>query len=365
LIQSPTSITGSVPQPVRRACVGNALRLHKIKKIERRSIDLVVTSPPYWQKRDYRHVDQLGQEPTAQAYAKSIVDGLEHWFEYLSPSGSVFLNIGDTYRNRALQGVPGRIETLAVDRGFKIRNRIIWHKQGGRPEPAQSRLSSRHEYILHFIQDANYYYDLFGYATVYSDGQRGANPGDVWNIVQTRNMSRHLAPFPQEVAERAILLACPEQVCTKCNVPRRRIVERTLRDLDLDRPQARRAIALAEEAGLSDDHLAAIQATGISDAGKALLIQNGTGRNSEKVKKLAKEAKQALGGYFREFIFAKRRSAGWTDCECGAPFRAGTVLDPFVGTGTTLDAAEKHGRSGIGVDLDASMVKLAKRCTSC
>ncbi len=108
---------------------------------------------------------------------------------------------------------------------------------------------------------------------------------------------------------------------------------------------------LAKEKGLTEAHIAAIQATGISDAGKALKVQTGTGRNSEIVKKLAAEAKEVLGGYFREFTFAKRETVGWTDCGCNAPFRPGIVLDPFMGTGTTLRAAKDVGRSAIGVDL--------------
>jgi hypothetical protein len=64
-----------------------------------------------------------------------------------------------------------------------------------------------------------------------------------------------------------------------------------------------------------------------------------------------------LGGYFREFTFAKRKSCGWTDCGCGAAFMPGVVLDPFMGTGMTLDVANRMGRSAIGVDLDLSQVK--------
>jgi len=108
---------------------------------------------------------------------------------------------------------------------------------------------------------------------------------------------------------------------------------------------------LAREYCLTDDHIAAIQATGISDAGKAMRVQTGTVKNSEKVKKLAAEAKSALGGYFREFTFAKRRTVDWTHCRCDGPFRPGIVLDPFMGTGTTLRAATHAGRSAIGVDL--------------
>ena len=80
-------------------------------------------------------------------------------------------------------------------------------------------------------------------------------------------------------------------------------------------------------------------------------------KNAESVRKLALEAKAILGGYFREFTFAKRRSCGWTDCGCGAPFMPGVVLDPFMGTGTTLDVAKAMGRSAIGVDLDLAQVE--------
>ncbi len=62
------------------------------------------------------------------------------------------------------------------------------------------------------------------------------------------------------------------------------------------------------------------------------------------------EAKAALGGYFREFTFAKKRTIGWTDCGHGTPARA-VVFDPFAGTGTTLKTAADEGRDAIGVDL--------------
>src|SRR5262249_32421352 len=116
---------------------------------------------------------------------------------------------------------------------------------------------------------------------------------------------------------------------------------------------------LGDRAGekLTPEHIAAIQATGISDAEKARRVQNSTDKNAESVRRLALEAKTILGGYFREFTFAKRRSCGWTDCGCGVPFMPGVVLDPFMGTGTTLDVAKAMGRSAIGVDLDLAQVE--------
>ena len=321
--------------------------------LDDRTIDLVVTSPPYWRKRDYGVKEQIGQEKTPDKYVESIVACLDEWARVLRPTGSVFLNIGDTFYRKSLVGIPFRIEAAAHSLGWTIRNRIVWAKGRGMPEPVKNRLATRHEYILHLVRSENYYYDLFGYA---NDVGNGANPGDVWHFDPERHMTGHLAPFPREIARRAILLACPVEVCSSCREPRHRIVERTL-DLDMSRIQACRAMELATEAGLTEDHIRAIQATGVSDSGKALRTQTGTGRNAESVKELAVEAKRALGGYFREFTFAKRASVGWTDCNCdhggkaAGAYAPGVVLDPFMGTGTTLDVANDLGRYAIGVDL--------------
>ncbi|HMG76075.1 MAG TPA: site-specific DNA-methyltransferase [Pyrinomonadaceae bacterium] len=336
-------------KPFRQVYTGDA---RKLLEVEDQSVDLVVTSPPYWRKRDYKLENQIGQEKTPEGYVANILKAMDEWQRVLRPSGSVFLNIGDTYWQTSLQGIPSSIEVEAKAHGWRLRNRIVWVKTGGTPDPAKDRLAPRHEYILHFALNG-YYYDLFGYAEQYSNKNTGANPGDVWKIKRQRNLGKHLAPFPSEIVRRAITLACPKQVCKKCGIPRRRIVERT-GELNLLRPQARRAMELAKQKGLTAEHIAAIQATGISDAGKARFTQNGTDRNAQEVRKLAAEAKEMLGGYFREFTFAKRKSSGWTDCGCGVEFVPGVVLDPFMGTGTTLDVAQELGRSCFGVDLDSS-----------
>lgn len=310
------------------------------------SVDLVVTSPPYWQKRDYGHPDQIGQEATPGAFVAAMMECLQEWKRVLRPSGSIFLNIGDTYHKRSLVGIPGRVEAAAVDAGWMIRNRIIWAKSGGMPEPARNRLAVRHEYIIHLAFRPDYYYDLTGYQEYLGVA---ANPGDVWEIEPERDMSAHLAPFPREIVRRAIAVACPPQVCLTCQKPRTRVEERTDK-LDPNRPQARRAMQLAREHDLTPAHIRAIQATGVSDVGKATRFQNGTGRNAIEVQRLAAEAKQVLGGYFREFTFAKRETVGWTDCGHGSPAR-GVVLDPFLGTGTTALVATEMGRDAVGVDL--------------
>lgn len=384
-VSSLDSWEADLKDPSMQVFQGDARNTH----LKDSSVDLVVTSPPYWAKRDYGHPAQIGQERSPTAYVKSMMDCLDEWMRVLRPTGSVFLNIGDTYANRSLAGIPGLLEAAAMSSGWLIRNRIIWAKPKGMPEPARNRLANRHEYVIHLTPRSNYYYDLYGYAEYVrklKDGEKekrrkkeiekykgkikeeyikelleemekehdegegnSVNPGDVWAIGLERNMGKHLAPFPQELVRRAILLGCPPQVCETCGVPRSRVVERTDK-LDPSRPQARRAMELARQHNLTPEHIRAIQATGVSDVGKATKFQSGTGRNSAEVQRLATEAKAVLGGYFREFTFAKKETVGWTDCGHGTPGR-GVVFDPFMGTGTTLRTAVSMNFDAIGVDL--------------
>lgn len=98
-------------------------------------VDLVVTSPPYWRKRDYGVEGQLGQEPTAKEYVDNLAAALAEWKRVLRPTGSIFLNIGDTYRKKSLAGIPGQIEVAARDLKLAVRNRIVWVKTGGAAGP--------------------------------------------------------------------------------------------------------------------------------------------------------------------------------------------------------------------------------------
>jgi DNA modification methylase len=319
--------------------------------IESGSVNLIVTSPPYWQLRDYGVDNQLGQETKPEQYIENLVSALDRWEEFLHPEGSVFLNIGDKYKNKSLVGIPGRFAKAARDRGWIIRNHIIWAKENGIPSPAKDRLVPRHEHIYHLVRDDEYYYDLFGYSQVFGNG---SNPGDVWRMSHDRNTGDHLAPFPRELVQRAVTLACPPAICPECGELHTRQIERPLTNLNPDRPQARRALEKYENSSLTKEHLKAIRAVGISDAGKAKQIQDGAGNNDQEIQEKADEAKEVLGGYFREFTFPQPTTVGWSGCECDVDAVPGMVFDPFAGSGTTLNTAYSLGYQAWGTDLDQS-----------
>lgn len=142
--------------------------LETIRKMPDEFLDSVITSPPYWQLRDYGYDGQWGLEPTYKEYLEHLWEMMDEIYRVLKPSGTVWINLGDTYSgngntkepNKCLLLIPHRFAIGCIDRGWILRNDIIWGKRNGMPESVTDRFSKKHEYIFFMVKSEKYYFDL-------------------------------------------------------------------------------------------------------------------------------------------------------------------------------------------------------------
>ena len=156
--------------------------------LEAKSVQCVITSPPYYNLRDYGVTSQIGQEATYQEYIENIVDVFREVKRVLKDDGTVWLNLGDSYagsgqggnldKNKKLKsmtplkqtplaglkkkdliGVPWRVAFALQEDGWYLRQDIIWHKPNVMPEAVKDRCTKSHEYIFLLSKHKNYYFN--------------------------------------------------------------------------------------------------------------------------------------------------------------------------------------------------------------
>src|SRR6266567_2694181 len=139
--------------------LGGALSI--LEQLPDEAIDFCMTSPPYWNKRQYSN-GGIGLEKEYQEYISDLMAVFVQVKRILKPSGSFWLNIGDSYLNKTLVGIPWRIAIQLVDeQRWILRNSIIWNKVKGGPDNTEDRLRNVHENIFHFVKlPGGYYYDV-------------------------------------------------------------------------------------------------------------------------------------------------------------------------------------------------------------
>jgi DNA modification methylase len=164
--------------------------LATLKKMPNNFLDCVITSPPYWQLRDYGYEEQWGLEPTINGYLEHLWEMMDEIKRTLKPEGTCWINLGDTYGTQSggLKGkttfdpknpnatinvieqpktihkclllIPHRFAIGCIDRGWIIRNDIIWAKRNAMPESVTDRFSKKHEYFFFMVKQENYFFDL-------------------------------------------------------------------------------------------------------------------------------------------------------------------------------------------------------------
>lgn len=287
---------------------GDSLKI--LKSFPDNSIDMVMTSPPYWALRDYGVNGQLGIEKKFEDYINKLCNIFDEIKRVLKKSGTCWVNIGDTYMNnssysrKGRQGmgndkigmiyknglkqknlcqIPSRFAIEMVNRGWILRNEIIWHKPNCMPSSAKDRFTVDFEKIFFFVKNKKYYFEQQKEPIAESsmnDKRRGRIPSKnaKWNGFQ-------------------------EQTIGKI-----------------------KSFAYIEESGRNMRSVWRISTRGFKEAHFAVY--------PEKLVEIP--------------ILA------------GCP-RGGAVLDPFMGAGTTAIAAKKLGRNYIGIELNPDYVKMSEK----
>jgi DNA modification methylase len=289
----------------------------RLRELPAASVDCVITSPPYFQLRNYGTTGQLGQEATIGEWVTNLRGVMRDIARVLKPAGSVWLNLGDSFSRHHDFGAPTKSLLLAPERlivglaadGWIIRNKVVWAKSNPMPTSVSDRLALTYEPVYFLVRTRKYFYDLDAirephrstpakpprtgtaqpatprsgslaasrgnlahYKSLGRAGHPlGKNPGDVWFLPVSNFRGAHFATFPEALVRRPILATCPARVCVRCG------------------------------------------------------------------------AAQAPPG-----------------CDCRAPLRPGVVLDPFFGSGTVGVVARDLGRDWLGIELNADYIELAR-----
>lgn len=317
--------------------------LNSLDLIPDNSIDCIITSPPYWGHRQYSG-GGIGLEASYVEYIDNLIKVTNELYRVLKPTGSFWLNIGDTYRSKKLIGIPWRVAIRMMDdQKWILRNSVIWNKHKGGLDSSKDKLRNIHENIFHFVKDEKkYFYDT---TKLRSDPRKSIVKNG--SVISATGVS---------------------------GVRYKRQIELSTALTSDEKRNAFEALTMVLER---------IRNNEIADFRMIIRGQQRTTHsNSEKVSGRAKELAQkgfyflfyhpdgTLPGDVWEIIpedtqKRKEHYAVYPEDLCKLPILAtcpvnGIVLDPFSGSGTTSLVAIKHNRKSIGLDISEEYIEFSK-----
>jgi site-specific DNA-methyltransferase (adenine-specific) len=136
--------------------------LQIVEKIKSNSIDVIGTSPAYFQVRDYKVKGQLGHEKNVKHYLLKMEILMDEFKRILRSTGTLWLNIGDKYDKKTTGrfGIPSRLDVYALDSGWIGKNFIPWEKDNAMPGSMTNRLFNKWEPLLFYSKSKRYHFNL-------------------------------------------------------------------------------------------------------------------------------------------------------------------------------------------------------------
>ena len=306
-----------------------------LKSIPDDTIDLIITSPPYFNQRDYgNNVSTIGDEDDVELYIDNIQNIFKKCVRIIKPSGSIIFNIGDKYKNSSLLLVPYRFAfKMTHNNDVKLINNITWVKPNPQPRQFKRRLVSSTEPFFHFVKTNKYKY----YPNKFIDEERRIiKPKPNTNIGQKYfkdiEKSTELTKEEKEAAYKELNEVINEVKLGKINSFRMKI----------------RGIQSAAYGGYEGGRKQHIE-------NKGFTIIRMYGR---KIKRDVVEHPILSKKYIKHpAIFPEYLVEQFIKLTTKP---GDIVLDPFIGSGTVAAVAKKMNRHYIGIDINPKYCEIAK-----
>lgn len=318
--------------------------LSVLNQMPSESIDFCMTSPPYWSKREY-HNGGIGLEEDYALYIERLLAVFEEIRRVLKRAGSFWLNMGDTYINKGLVGIPWRLAIAMMDeQKWVLRNDVIWNKIKG-PDNSNDKLRNVHEYVFHFVkQSKGYYYNVDAIRSKPREAQvRDGAVVSATGVTGVRykrqiELSTSLTPSEKESAFKVL------------NATLGKIVLGEISDF-------RMVIRNQQRTTHSDSERVSGRAKELLQKGFYILKYHPMGSKPGDVWDIIPEDTHRRDD---------QNYAAYAEDLCKLPILAtcpidGVVFDPFCGTGTTNFVAMQLFRKSIGVDISPKYIEYARR----
>lgn len=357
---------------------GDALDI--LKYWPSQSIDCCITSPPYWQLRDYKTYKQLGKEPTYDYYLIRLIDIFREVHRMLKPTGSCWVVMGDTYNgskkgntnnrqkagvndmpitkhcqdilpNKTLCMIPERFAMSMVEQlNFCLRNKIIWFKRNAMPNSAPDRFGNDYEYVYFFTKKPRGYYYEQQYRPLAQSTIKEMQKQ--YNGKAVKDYEGSGAQNPSDVKRRIIRYGGNK--AKGYGNPRYSGKEYIVKKINT-RPGLNTGKG---KSGTDSDPNANLHNSDLSKYRQSYVredLSDGSLYGSVMRSVWDIPVKGYRGAHFAVFPEALVERILKSGCPEG-----GLVLDPFFGAGTVGVVAERMNRSYIGIELNPDYIKLAQ-----
>lgn len=318
--------------------------LSELKKMDNQTVNCIITSPPYWAMRNYDNnedVNEIGNEESYLDYISKLKSVFSEAKRVLSDNGSLWLNIGDKYNNKALMGMPWRVAISLMDDGWILRNDVIWNQMKG-TQSCKDRLRDMYEHFFHFVKSKTYYYNADEIKLKPNLKPKKINGKMVSATGVSGKKYRQMIIDSEALndTEKSNALKALDDVLLK-------IQSGEVNDF-------RMTIRGAQRAWHSDDVAISGRAKELKEKGFYIMKMGASGFLPGDIWNIVPEDTWRKDSHCAVFPEELLRIPILATCPNG-----GIVLDPFSGTGSTVSAALKLGRKGIGIDLSAEYNTIA------